>query len=820
MSTDLRATAADAFEAAVNRLGGLLKVPEDLDKTEAIRNKILAEKEAIHAQLKTIVQGQLDDVSSSLGLLDNSFGELQRIENNLATIDQLCIDCQTLLPDYPQIKAINLAHKNLSRTHELSQELERLPSTVASATKSLLAFKHTETSASESLLKYHYVLVHIDKFRDEVARLCQRCNNPKLAEFLISHFTPAEQYSQLLESKIWELTKILVVLSEEAPYVIVHLLRIIEYEELADGRTPPTPPSPPLPISQPPSSSSGKGRFGRSEAEPSPPIVEFRGTRRPKQLKEKFFAVIRQTIEEEFRLISPFGRGLRPPATASALELAEETAGEALETCLKTIVGFFESLQIVRNEVALLVPPNYNIYEFFVRQVHLEIYKIVEAAMTKPPDAKSILFMVRWVRQYYQYMEDKLGIMPSMLSPTLIGERYQELMSDYVRLVQSKLNDWITNLIRTEEDAFYARNQPPEMDSAGLFATSSSVLLFQMVQQQFDLAVGAENPQLIGDVMGVCIDVLLRFQRDVVRYVDEGMAAYLADMQNAATGIVEYCVATINNFVVDQEYCDQVCQRCETVMIDEPGVFVDLKRRFMIVSEGFIEAARVCSIALVQVVMADLKSVYTQFFAKFWYISEPIGPLIATIKDYVSDFQAHMNVTVFEDLMIELLERVIIQYLQAMLQKSAVIKHPDAVRLMDADITELERFFRTYLSDKVVKSQLLALRDMREIIAIEDLEMVSFYSVALQKHFPDAPLAVVKRVLGRRKDLEKSQIKAILADMVQSDAAAQALVQPTVFGRIVWQTKKSVALANASQRAISSLSLRFEGALRSLHLKR
>ncbi len=56
--------------------------------------------------------------------------------------------------------------------------------------------------------------------------------------------------------------------------------------------------------------------------------------------------------------------------------------------------------------------------------------------------------------------------------------------------------------MKTEVAEFIKREEPPEVDSDGLYGTQGGVILFQMVNQQIDLATESGQGAILARVVG------------------------------------------------------------------------------------------------------------------------------------------------------------------------------------------------------------------------------------------------------------------------------------------------------------------------------
>lgn len=76
-------------------------------------------------------------------------------------------------------------------------------------------------------------------------------------------------------------------------------------------------------------------------------------------------------------------------------------------------------------------------------------------------------------------MTKQLDIPPELLEPKLLDGKQQELIEDYMRLIVKKMDEWTSNIMRTQTSDFAARNEPPEEDADGMYNLADAVIMFQ-----------------------------------------------------------------------------------------------------------------------------------------------------------------------------------------------------------------------------------------------------------------------------------------------------------------------------------------------------
>ena len=72
MAEDIEAAKEEALKKASKYIAGCLTTPDQLDKVDQIRRKVMRNKAAVDSRLKTAVQSQIDGIRSGLQELESS----------------------------------------------------------------------------------------------------------------------------------------------------------------------------------------------------------------------------------------------------------------------------------------------------------------------------------------------------------------------------------------------------------------------------------------------------------------------------------------------------------------------------------------------------------------------------------------------------------------------------------------------------------------------------------------------------------------------------------------------------------------------------
>jgi hypothetical protein len=254
---------------------------------------------------------------------------------------------------------------------------------------------------------------------------------------------------------------------------------------------------------------------------------------------------------------------LREGIIVDIQKMVADNVGD-LDLVLDAFNSVIDTLTIVHDELIPLYPKSYNILNFFVLEYHRGIYNTIQALTNSEFDPASTLGLIKWIHDYYTNMNLKFEVSEDMLEPKLLDGREQEFMDAYVRLVRSKLSEWLHNILNSETVEFLDRKIPPESDKSGQYIMTGSVIAFQMFNQQLDVvSVSAGN--LISDIVTECCNAMVTFQSEWTKMIDMEFSKFRNKSTDLNEGLVEYTTALCNDCLRSQEFAEEIVSRLESL---------------------------------------------------------------------------------------------------------------------------------------------------------------------------------------------------------------------------------------------------------------
>lgn len=197
----------------------------------------------------------------------------------------------------------------------------------------------------------------------------------------------------------------------------------------------------------------------------------------------------------------------------------------------------YKDLIRIESDVVPCFPPDYDIHAFYVKAYHKNLDLVLQKIVASVPEASILLQLHSWIKEYKASMKE-LEIPPGWTQPPLLGGKEQELIEDYVGLIVKKMDEWTKNLMKDEEHDFVARDQPVEIEEGGLYGMSGAVIMFQMVNQQVDLAADSGQGGVLARVVTEANRVMRQTQERFIFLVEQEVKKVMEKPDEAPPGLV------------------------------------------------------------------------------------------------------------------------------------------------------------------------------------------------------------------------------------------------------------------------------------------
>ncbi|KAG0301218.1 SNARE-binding exocyst subunit S6 [Dissophora globulifera] len=749
---DAKSVTSVSPDAKVAIISAMLKHPDDLSTLSAIRQKLIREKAIVDQQLKIGVQNQMEETKEALDILGTTKEQVLGIRSNMKNIDSLCKDAQGLITDYPRIRKISQTHQNFVATQtlvnnfqELHQDLDRVKSMMYADMENLLG-------PAPNLLMVHYQLYKLEQLRDTTLHMA-RDEPLDVKVTLKQYFGRLDQVIEEFEEYLWELTRNMIeLIKKKQGSVIVRIIKIIESEESADAKA----------VTQTTKSERRTSRqLGIKKAEKPP--------RTAKSLRSKFFDVLHDEVSRKFKM------------------LLERVDKEPME-CLEAIDFVFPDLALVYDDLVPRSPSNYKIFPFFVLEYHRHVYELANKIVSSPDlDGALILHLLRWVREYYASMNHQLGVTEELLEPQLLDGNEQGLLDEYLKLVRTNLVKWTNNMMATVSTEFIERQSAPERDADRLYHMQTASLLFEMINQQINIAGDSQQSTVMEQVVKECVQVMKDYQSRWKSLITSEMVKQIEAPGAAPAGLAEYIMAATNDQIKCAEFADAVLNRIEKDNMIKNRKNLENAQDILNKSmDEFFDVATHGANSLLDLAFNDVKEPLAKLHTSAWYDDDPMGLIVVTLKDYNDDFKVHLNDYMFNKLIDWMLERLMISQIDALRNKGAKLKFQTCADRLERDRRAVFNFFAEYKTISDLEDDFKAIEQLHKFAcSTKKTAFLNFYT--MKRIYHDLPITLVEDILGRRDDLDRSSVKEIMdpiREKFKDKDPTDAARTPTIFSKV------------------------------------
>lgn len=469
----------------------------------------------------------------------------------------------------------------------------------------------------------------------------------------------------------------------------------------------------------------------------------------------------------------------------SAIQATGVVPAEDPPTALDALAFWQNDLLMVRNDLLPKCPPSLNILDFFVLTYHRNIRAVLGPCLLSKLSPADILYILAWVRGYHEEMAAQLGISSEDLEPTLLDDREPILVAEYVALSRAKINEWIGNLLTTETRTFVERAQQPDTDAENHFMTPAGIDLFQIVKQHIDTAAQASRGRLLLDIVAECVKAVNGFISGMTKVVEVERLKYNEKPDGVPPYFEDYVITLGNTCLKWVGYLDDLSADLEEQLASE--FIASGTKTLKSLGEGFVGLAKACTQILVEIIFRAIKPAMVQLFTSTWYqdgSGELMESILATFEDFFQDYQQHADSFLLNKLVSDVLERLLLSYLEQLRAKSAKLRMASAPDLLAQDVQASIRSFSAWRDESRVKKAIDPLTKFVALISSSQrmifLEFVSFWKI-----YPDLSMSLYEDVLAKRDDLDRAAIKEIMENCRRKTLEEKILeVTPSIFSKL------------------------------------
>ncbi|KAJ7876829.1 exocyst complex component Sec6 [Mycena leptocephala] len=743
---------AAAPVSAAQAIGEYLQSPDDLVKISTFRKKLEKEKASIDARLKSGVKDQLQATREGLRKLLGTRNNVQVIKDEMAAIERQCADPANVVTTFDQISRVSMVHRNFEQTEETVNNLLEMNSKLDVLEDMLETDSRDIIGPAPNLLVIHYLLNQLEAFRNQTmhqakkASANSRSTLARYFERLNNVIEAFDQYVVGLAGNILDLVR------AGHSDVVVKLIKIAEVEGREDEKA-----------------------------------IAIRLVKKAAKLDaaSKF-----KSMQANARVIKHYRLKITKSITES-IKLKFDDAYQRDEQDPASFLGslgwMYQDIIRMESDVVPCFPPEYEIYSLYVREYHKALNATIKKLVASDPGASVLLTLFEWLKEYKKDMKE-LGVPPELLEPALLDGKEQSLIEDYLMVIIKKLDEWSANLMKTEVEEFTARRDPPELDSDGLYGSQGgAAILFQMVNQQVDLATESGQGAILARVVSEANRVMRGIQEQWVKVIETEFKKQIDKPEEVAGGLVEYVIALANDQIKSADYAEALLARLEPLVSEKYRVTINERLNDAI--DGYLDVAKKCTQTLIDIIFNDLKPATKSLFQPAWY-DGIMRQIVETMRDYMSDYQTYLNPSLLELLVEDLLDAFLVVYLNG-LANSPKLKMPAATERIKQDVSVVFSFFSTLKPARELEAYFDVVEKILALLeASKDLVFLSFWAFA-RVHGPN--IAFVEGLMKARADLDRSAVNEVM-DSIKKKIKDEGLTdppEPTIMKKVAIQNSFS-----------------------------
>lgn len=485
-----------------------------------------------------------------------------------------------------------------------------------------------------------------------------------------------------------------------------------------------------------------------------------------------------KSMQANARVIKNYRHKFLDIMTSSVKALFEDHYQINQEDFLSFIDGLgfiYKDIIRIKDDVEPLFPPDYEIVMYLVKAYHQSLNATLRKVVDSAPEAKVLLELHAWIKEYRKNMKE-LEVPQEWLQPPLLGGKSQDLIEEYVKVIVTRLDEWTVNLMRDETAKVQWRTQAPEQFDDGQFGTEGVVDFFSLVNQQCDLALDSNQGQVLVRVVTECAKVMARSQQEWLKVIAEEMRFMVEKKpEEVPPGLVEYIIALANDQLKSADYVEALSGRLEPLVSEKYKEQISARLNEAI--DGYLDVAKQCTASLVEAVFNDVREATKKLITPAWYGSDNLtGQIIETMRDYMGDYQAHLNPSIFDILIEDLIDAFIIAYLSALRRGgSRALRMPMAVQRIKNEMSAAFDFFTTYKAPGELGANFEVMDMVVSMLSASQQMFFMDYWDFAKKHGPQ--LNFVEQLLRARDDWDRAQVNDTM-EMIRRKVREEGIAEP------------------------------------------
>eukprot|EP00041_Stephanoeca_diplocostata_P033821 m.1126447 g.1126447 ORF g.1126447 m.1126447 type:complete len:480 (-) comp24412_c0_seq16:778-2217(-) len=352
------------------------------------------------------------------------------------------------------------------------------------------------------------------------------------------------------------------------------------------------------------------------------------------------------------------------------------------------------------------------------------------------------------------------------------------MRAQYIDMLRKKLESWCNNLIATEVEPWFVITEddptPPNTNLEGLFYSDAPKILFQMIDQQIDVAFSPGNPvSFVQALLDECMKTLERFVTDYAKSVQQCRDLYVGPTPSERPELlVEYMMTCGNNTIQIREYfIPQLREKVDELQPAELVHYRMLERPCARAARVLSDIASACNDVVVDIFMSDVQKHCDALLTAKWLRSKiAVKTIVATLTDYVTDFKDHLQRSLLSPLLHMCWVRLLLEYVKGFIAKRFALKNKeDREEYVERLKTEVDELYELIMEDLESDERSLRLQSAIHSIVHITLSKPSMLLPewkSLRSNFPDATIHHFEAILLVREDMGAKEVKKAINEQI------------------------------------------------------
>ena len=718
---DTQALEAEAKAMAIKQVSMMLQRPDQLEKVDAYKKRVLRKKTSVEGMLKSVMQTLLDGVRRGIIDLKTSLQDIQEVKKTLKEMDEIFPGIPQVVEKLKHVREESMRHSQYAAAVENLKHIFDVPDSVS---------KSRQFISEGKLLMAHVSLMELENSRDDLLFEMHRLPATSSADknMLKHYFSEVEKISDELGKQLWLIIRLALNSVIKEPTVIVTALRIVEREEKRD-----------------------EAALKRQD------VTGFISPGRPKKWRKRVFEILEEAVYERI--------------TGSQLEDRVQDKMWLVRHLEITRQLVLEDLKIVKIACTPCFPPSYNIVQEMLRLCHRCLSSHLQELATSL-EGNEFITLLNWAQIYegpelMAHPVLNFNLKKEGLEPLLPKPLVDDITTKYLDTIKKNYTDWMNNTIIREKKDWSGSNEP-EADDERHYQTTTPVIVFQMIDQHLQVAKTV-GPSLVNRVLIISMDHLANFANQYKKAVSELSTSHFSD-RTQYKFFTPYMIAIANNCTSFTEIAQKFSTQYDWSKTGLSVTDKDAETVFANVNDSF-EKLRMDTIhSLLHELSMDVDLELNKVGSRDWLDGKHcvVENICLTLDDYFRDYK-HLKETNFFSMKSKLQGRLAKGYISSLLQKKMVLKDQSQreqfakrfVREADTLKNHMSKYPSKY-GDSSKESPFDVASSLSEFLTMKDVDSMLFLEVSgLIQKYPDITADHLVALLSLREDMAKTNVRKV-----------------------------------------------------------